>query len=171
MKADGSSPTTTQIGTVDLLRFLLTKYGERSQFSMVLGTDSYNDLVAGKWRQSDVLLELLHKLYVVVRPGIEDGVAKGGPGLVEAPALHPISSTKVREALAAASESEVFLNESLHPKVLAYIDRHGLYGYRAASRRRWAVGITCAVVAGVGVALAAHFILGSEKEISRNHEG
>ena len=117
-----------------------------------------------------VLLELLHKLYVVVRPGIEDGVAKGGPGLVEAPALHPISSTKVREALAAASGSEVFLRSSLHPKVLAYIDGHGLYGYRAASRRKWVVSITCALVAGVGVALAAYFILGPEKKRSRNEK-
>ena len=155
--AEGSTPATTRIGTVDVLRFVLERYEQESEFSLVLGTDSYNDLLAGKWRQSDVLLKLLHKLYVVARPGIKEGVAKGGPGIVEAPALLPISSTKVRQALAwgwADFRSERLLEEALHPAVLTYIRKEGLYH----SQRSWLIGAGAALVVVVAGVVAALYL-------------
>ncbi len=41
-----------RVGTVDILDFILSHFSG-IQLHLVLGTDTYKDLIAGKWKQSD----------------------------------------------------------------------------------------------------------------------
>jgi len=124
-----------RVGTVDVLCHLQALY-PAIEFSLCLGTDTFNDLAAGKWRRGDEILRRW-RVVVVDRPG-QDPIPDSSlspkrcsPFKFEVmrasiPKLENISSTAVR-----ASRDDAFLKDALHPKVLAYIKEHKLYAFSA----------------------------------------
>jgi nicotinic acid mononucleotide adenylyltransferase len=115
---DGQAPETVRVGTIDVIRKLMTDHPD-TQFVLALGGDTFSDLRGGKWKEGDTLQQLV-PIVVLPRAGV-DGVAGTEQN---APKLTDISSTKVR-----ASTDEAFLSEALHPDVLAYMKSHKLYGF------------------------------------------
>jgi len=122
-----------RVGTVDVLCHLQRTY-PHIEFSLALGTDTFADLAAGKWKRGD---EILRRWRVVVidrhgLPPIPDASLSpkhSSPLKLEVlrvviPDLTEVSSTKVR-----GSQDDTFLTHALHPKVLAYIKEHKLYAY------------------------------------------
>ena len=106
---------------------------------MVLGSDTYNDLVAGKWKSSAEILASVDSLEVVLRKGYELSGANGGDVIVnthDIPTLTSVSSTDVRQSLTQSDddrekggdndEKDPDLSE-LHPSVAEYVLAHGLY--------------------------------------------
>jgi len=122
-----------RVGTVDVLCHLQRTF-PHIEFSLVLGTDTYADLAAGKWKRGD---EILRRWRVVVidrsgLPPIPDSSLSpkhSSPLKLEVvrvaiPDLTEVSSTRVR-----ASRDDTLLSHALHPKVLGYIQEHKLYAY------------------------------------------
>lgn len=113
-----------RLGTIDLLRDLRVRYPER-RFALLLGEDTYADLEAGRWKESDALRSMV-PVVVVPRAGVDAGVDRS-----DAPALTDVSSSAVRR-----STDESFLREALSPPVRDYIVRHRLYAFGDPTRPR-----------------------------------
>ncbi|GMF09175.1 unnamed protein product [Phytophthora lilii] len=129
--AKSDSPKQLRLGSIDLVRFLLNKYPGTS-FTMLLGGDTYADLLAGKWKRGDELMQLV-KLLVVDRKGVESpwrdrGESKERVSYVNFPGLTDVSSTMVR-----ATEDRAELEKHLDPAVLDYIVEHKLYAFATNS--------------------------------------
>jgi len=118
--------------TLDTVRRFQQKYGEETSIYWLLGADSVNDLVL--WHRIDELVDTCH-LVAMVRGGYEapsfdrhlaslgpDRVEKLRRNVIQTPSI-PISSTKVREHLAAGRD----VRDMLCPEVWDYIRRRGLY--------------------------------------------
>jgi nicotinic acid mononucleotide adenylyltransferase len=140
---------TVSVGTAALLEYLAEIdqiRGQQCEYTFCLGSDTFLDLTAGKWKESDRVLELLQGRFIVlhrteeetqtsdtntVRKQVEQRVANvPGAQLLTISALGAVSSSMVREAIAAGGKSSATLdgNESLvHPAVLSYIRDKGLY--------------------------------------------
>ena len=86
---------------------------------LLVGSDVLSE--ASKWHRFDRIAELAPP-FVVARPGYPHAQAPGLP-------LPDVSSTRVREALAAANEpaNAALLAGCLPSSVAAYISEHGLY--------------------------------------------
>lgn len=138
---------TMKVATVNVLDMLGQKYGESHVFHLVLGGDSYNDLIARKWKESDRLLSMV-RIEVISRAGVEDKSPEG-LGDIDSPQetkrifhrsipwLTDISSSKVRSMRPFLfSVWPLILYEdlynSLHPKVYHYIKRNRLYMFSPA---------------------------------------
>lgn len=118
-----------RLGSVDLVHYLRSKHQD-TNFTMLLGGDTYADLLAGKWNRGDELMQLV-KFVVVDRKGVEstwraqeqqrqmDTVR-----YIHVPELSDVSSTSVR---ATANHDE--LAAHLDPAVLEYIVEHQLYAF------------------------------------------
>ncbi|MBI2374870.1 MAG: nicotinate-nicotinamide nucleotide adenylyltransferase [Deltaproteobacteria bacterium] len=117
---NGTPLEKVKVGTIDVIRHLEAE-NPGTRFVLALGGDTYRDLLAGKWKQGDLLLKSV-PVAVVPRAGV-DGVDADPT----APKLSDISSTKVR-----GSNDLSFLNGVLHPDVLAYMQAHELYAFAAA---------------------------------------
>lgn len=79
--------------TVDTLAYLAEKYPQH-QFSIILGSDSYNNLP--KWKNPHIITEN-YPLYIYRRPGFEvTGITAANITILDAPLLY-ISSTHIRE--------------------------------------------------------------------------
>ena len=103
------------LGTVDIVRWLRARHADVA-FALLLGADTYRDLLEGRWKQSDALLKML-TVVAVPRKGVDAEV----PLRSDAPHLDNVSSTAVRDD--AGQWAQV-----LQPQVVAYIRAHGLYG-------------------------------------------
>jgi nicotinic acid mononucleotide adenylyltransferase len=138
------------VGTAALLEYLHAQQQQQddateqaTEYTFCLGADAFLDLTAGKWKESARVLDLLQgRLLVLHRvdnesPGPEKGsseelrdrvAAVPGATLLSLPSLGAVSSSRVREAVA-AEEWESFLQDEgvIHPDVLAYIQQQGLY--------------------------------------------
>ncbi len=101
-------------GTIDVVRWLRAEHPE-AVFALLLGADTYRDLLAGRWRQGDELMKL-----VVVVAVPRKGVSLNEDTRPGAPELDEVSSTVVRDDVDSWSSA-------LDPEVLAYIRKHGLY--------------------------------------------
>lgn len=127
MAAKRGNPEDLRLGSIDLLDYLLDKH-EDTNFTLLLGGDTYADLLAGKWKRGNELMQLV-KLLVVDRKGTdspwrdqhdtEDRVT-----YINVPELSDVSSTMVR---ATADRAE--LARHLDPTVLDYIVQHKLYAF------------------------------------------
>ena len=99
------------------------------QFTFCLGADSFLDLVAGKWKESDKVLRSC-SLLVLHRAGqAEDrlqAIVEATPGarLLHVESLGDMSSTKARDCRDVAQ-----LKEWLEPTVVDYIVEHRLYAF------------------------------------------
>jgi nicotinate (nicotinamide) nucleotide adenylyltransferase len=102
------------VGTIDVVRHLMREHPD-VELGLLLGADTYRDLMAGRWKESDALRKLV-RLVPVSRKGVDESL--GGPVLEE------ISSTDCRRTDDAAELARV-----LQPEVLAYIRDHGLYAF------------------------------------------
>ena len=131
---------TSDGSTVALLQHLKTKHATSNKtWHLVLGSDTYNDLVAGKWKSSAEILASVDSLEVVLRKGYERSDANGEQVVVNVhaiPTLTLVSSTDVRQSLAQSNhdrekggdkdEEDPDMLE-LHPSVAQYVLAHGLY--------------------------------------------
>lgn len=108
-------------GTIDVVRYL-QQLNPEARFSLLLGTDTYVDLQAGRWKESEALLEMVG-VRVIPRLGTQGNIE--GEALVQGvEGLTDISSTAVRRS----SDLE-FLSKVLQSSVLNYIRDHQLYAF------------------------------------------
>ncbi|CAH0490283.1 unnamed protein product [Peronospora farinosa] len=133
--AKNQSPQELRLGSIDLVQYLLDKYPDMS-FTMLLGGDTYADLLAGKWKRGDELMQYV-KVLVVDRKRVEspwrvEKEKKEGQEdrvqYIHIPELSDVSSTIVR---ATADQKELGLY--LDPAVLDYIVQHQLYAFATVS--------------------------------------
>lgn len=105
--------------TIRTLRFLEEECGGRMSFSILMGGDQLAGLAG--WREAEAVLR--YPIYVYPRLGQRDGLPDGNIRLLEGAPLLDLSSTRIRQALAAGEEPVKMLD----PSVLRYIRERGLY--------------------------------------------
>lgn len=134
------------VGTYDLLKYLNEYYINMNiNWTFVLGSDTYNSLMSGKWKKGNDILELLSSIIVCVRPGYDTLVSctnkKINVSFQNVPALKNISSTCVRSIASTTSSSMLSLllsllgkksidsidSDAVHPAVIQYIKDNKLY--------------------------------------------
>jgi nicotinate (nicotinamide) nucleotide adenylyltransferase len=125
--AASEDPEKLRLGSIDLVHFLLDKYRDTS-FTMLLGGDTFADLLAGKWKRGDELMQLV-KLLVVDRKGVDSPWRaqqnqSDRVKYLRVPELSDVSSTMVRSS---ADRNE--LQKHVHPAVLQYMEQHKLYAF------------------------------------------
>eukprot|EP01032_Pedospumella_encystans_P018656 gene18656-21228_t len=129
-----------RVGTVDVLDFILGHCPEIKP-QLVLGTDTYKDLIAGKWKQSDRILSMV-TLHVISRQGVETSPSATAPPPSahvvhhHVPWLTEVSSSQVRAIYSTSiehPENNALLKDLLDPRVLEYIRAHHLYTPAIAS--------------------------------------
>ncbi|KAL7694624.1 putative nicotinate/nicotinamide nucleotide adenylyltransferase [Plasmopara halstedii] len=124
-------PKKLQLGSIDLVHYLRNKY-RNTNFTMLLGGDTYLDLLAGKWKRGDELRKLV-KLLVVDRKGVDStwrdqNVAEDCVTYIHVPQLDDVSSTIARNTTDYAEAAKY-----LDPVVLDYIVQHKLYAFATDS--------------------------------------
>ena len=171
-----SSQKKTRIGTVDILEYVNALY-PNVEWNLILGTDTYKDLVGGKWKRADDIMNLA-KLHVFCRENPAEMKLLSCPSNAEVamyqiPGLVDISSTNVRNRCApiifgsfasifseAAYARDLFESTyldwvddgGLHPGVLAYIKTRQLYFMAPQSlikRRRWFIIMILNILASI----------------------
>lgn len=113
------------VGTIDVMRKLAADHPD-VELTLLLGGDTFRDLLAGKWKESAALLANF-PILVISRTGVS---LPAGVAALEVPGLTDVSSTAVR-----ASQDLSYLHEALDPAVLDYIQRHGLYRSEGTAER------------------------------------
>lgn len=119
--------------TLETVRQFQSKYGSEISVYWLLGADGIDELM--QWHQVAELIDECN-LAVLYRAGCDRPdfgkfeslldhrrIEKLRQNIIPTP-LVAISSTKVRRKLAAGED----VTQMLHPKVLSYIRKHGLYG-------------------------------------------
>lgn len=115
--------TQAPVGTATVLEYL-HRTEPSTDFHFCLGADAYADLMAGRWRQSQRVWELLEdRLWVVGRPGVKVDAKDGGAHGVEVE-LADVSSSQAR-----ACQSVQELDGLVVRAVRDYIVEHRLYGF------------------------------------------
>ncbi|RLN44902.1 hypothetical protein BBJ29_001822 [Phytophthora kernoviae] len=127
MAAKSDCPEQLRLGSIDLVQFLLEKHPDTS-FTMLLGGDTHEDLLAGKWKRGDELMQLV-KLLVVDRKGVEshwrqEQDTQDRVTYVNVPQLSDVSSTMVR-----GTADRALLEKCLDSSVLEYIEKNKLYAF------------------------------------------
>ncbi|RLN88406.1 hypothetical protein BBJ28_00004303 [Nothophytophthora sp. Chile5] len=131
LAASSDQPHELRLGSIDLVLFLLERH-PNTNFTMVLGGDTYVDLLAGRWKRGEELMRLV-KLLVVDRKGVdspwrqtEEQVAASAACVryVHVPELSEVSSTMMR-----ASPDRELLARHLDAEVVDYIVEHQLYAF------------------------------------------
>lgn len=133
------------VGTAALLEYLHEQqHDSAAEFTFCLGADAFMDLTAGKWKESARVLQLLRGRFLVLHRIQHDSdndkttnainndlqarvQSVPGAQLVSVETLGAVSSSLVREAVAAQNWESVQDETVLHPKVLAYIRERRLY--------------------------------------------
>lgn len=105
-----------QTGTIDVIEALQVEHPD-AQLALLLGADTYRDLISGRWKRSK---DLRNRIPVIVVP--RQGQEKPESSSPDAPSLSDVSSSAVRDS----DDIEVW-RAALQPSVLAYIQRHQLY--------------------------------------------
>lgn len=140
---DEEEKANVSVGTAALLEYLHEKDGERqeqNQYTFCLGADAFLDLTAGKWKESERVLQLLRGRFVVLhRVDGSDATIDADPDeleervhnvkgakLVSVPSLKDVSSSRVREAVG-RGDWRVLDEQMVNPHVLAYIRQKSLY--------------------------------------------
>lgn len=134
----------TQIGTIDVLRYLVTTYPDVS-FYLVLGADAYADLRQNRWKESNVI-DSLCTVVCLPRQGtltVDELAAidaEAGYSSNEI-ALHKLTHETGNVVLDDVSSSTIrastnldYLRRALQPQVFAYIQHHRLYAIGSDSR-------------------------------------
>eukprot|EP01038_Epipyxis_sp_PR26KG_P011043 gene11043-14827_t len=140
-----------RMGSYDVVCLIKTAFPD-VEIHFIVGTDTYNDIRAKKWKESDKFLNLVY-IHVITRKGIrlieqttnEDAESESLVDSIshptdkrvffhEIPWLLEVSSTVVRTAKPAIIPYWPFnmfdkLRVVLHPKVYAYLRAHKLFGF------------------------------------------
>ena len=148
--SDEAERAHVSVGTAALLEYLLEQQSNcdsEVKYTFCLGADAFMDLTAGKWKESARVLTLLQGRFLVFhrieegndnknaaitntsRLAIQERVQSvPGARLISVPSLGAVSSSRVREAVA-AQDWNVFQSDEtmVDPKVLTYIRDNGLY--------------------------------------------
>lgn len=115
------------IGTAALLEYLHTSCTDPPvEWSFCVGADACRDLLAGKWKHSERILELC-RLVVLHREGtgsLQDLNLPENSQVLELYHLNDISSSQVR-----ANGNKEELKSMVVPAVLEYMERHQLYAF------------------------------------------
>lgn len=114
-----SMPEGELVGTVDVVRWLQSEHPD-IRFGLLLGADTYEDLTAGRWKESAALLSMVD-VVAIPRPGVDEDL----PG----PQFSDVSSTWCRNT----TDRDVLL-DALQPEVLRYIEDHRLYAFSGQDR-------------------------------------
>ena len=101
-------------GTVDVIRRLRADH-PGAAFALLLGADTYRDLLEGRWKDSEALLKM-----VVIVAVPRKGVSADVPVRPGAPALDDVSSSRVRA-------DPRRWGHALQAAVRDYIELNGLY--------------------------------------------
>ena len=154
----------TRVGTVDILEYVMAVY-PGMEWNLVLGTDTYSDILGGKWKRAEDILKQAN-LHVFCRQNPSDMKLINAPeyarvSLYQIPGLIEVSSTNIRNRcppIIFGSFASLFsetayardilhskyldyvTEDDLHPGVLAYIKAKQLYFMSPESlifRRRW----------------------------------
>ncbi len=132
-----------RVGSVDILENLTQLFPENT-FHMILGTDTFNDLVLGKWKNGPRLAELVSSFFVIQRGDAEIDVTSPSIApfmtlfsklvqgnsqkaiFIRIPGITDVSSTWLRTNRPWLS-GEACDQLSIHPDVAQYIRDNGLY--------------------------------------------
>ena len=137
LEADAASKGSSEpirVGTVDVLNYIKARTSHVDiDLHLVLSSETYNDLVTGKWKLSQEVVNMV-TLQVISREGFK---------LTDSPTVHNIrktfhshvpmgvsgvSSTAIRDYdLSILEFFGVYTRRDLDPKVFAFIRRRGLY--------------------------------------------
>ncbi|MGG9970795.1 nicotinate (nicotinamide) nucleotide adenylyltransferase [Ferruginibacter sp. SUN002] len=105
--------------TIDTLTYLEEKYPEH-QFSIIMGSDSFNNL--SKWKNYELIVKK-YKLFIYIRPGFEVDNSIGATiEIVKAPLLE-ISSTHIRELVKEGKSIRYLVPDVVNEE----IERNGYY--------------------------------------------
>lgn len=125
--------------TIDTLRSLRQRLPQQARLRLLIGTDQL--LAFDRWHCWQEIVTLAEPAVMLRAPMTRDQVLRAlppalnpetwSPRLLELPVID-LTATRLRLALAQGSE-EAPWEQALHPAVLAYIRRHGLYGTRERS--------------------------------------
>ncbi len=107
-------PREALVGTIDVVRALEREHPEAA-LGLLLGADTYRDLMSGKWKESEALRQRVRVL-AVARKGVDEDLA--------GPDLDALSSTECRQI----GETEGLAGR-VAPEVVAYIRKHHLYAF------------------------------------------
>jgi nicotinic acid mononucleotide adenylyltransferase len=120
------------VGTAALMEYYQSLDNNSSaEYYFCLGADAFLDLLAGKWKESQRVLDLLQGRFVVFHRHsadiamLQDKVQQmPGAQLLEVESLTDVSSSQVRQC---SDESK--LSQMVTPSVLDYIKEHKLYQF------------------------------------------
>lgn len=118
--AESDTQTGSRPGTIDVVRYL-ARLHPGIRFALLLGADTFRDLVEGRWKESQALRELVDTL-VVPRHGValpKDVV----------PASDPPEVTDVSSSLLRGTVDEVTWRKNVFPAVFDYVVKHRLYRF------------------------------------------
>lgn len=142
VRTDEAQKAQVSVGTAALLEYLHQQpNSDDVEYTFCLGADAFMDLTAGKWKESARVLELLRGRCLVLHRRQTDNQdttihnhalqarVESVPGatLVSMASLGAVSSSRVREAVAANDWQVLQQDAMVHPDVLAYIREKGLY--------------------------------------------
>jgi hypothetical protein len=117
-----------------LVLALQMRYPE-THFCFLLGSDAFSDLLLGKWKESEQLLDLL-EFHVAVRPGCDIVDMRKVPpppkcNIHVIPELTDISSSYVRR-----HTTSWRAQQAMHPPVYEYIREQKLFGFSSSAQIR-----------------------------------
>jgi nicotinic acid mononucleotide adenylyltransferase len=119
------------VGTAALMEYYHSVDKTCAEYYFCLGADAFLDLLAGKWKESRRVLDLLRGRFVVFhRHSAEHALLREkvqhipGAQLLEVESLTDISSSQVRQC---SDESK--LSRMITPSVFNYIKKHKLYQF------------------------------------------
>jgi nicotinic acid mononucleotide adenylyltransferase len=127
-------PAQIAVGTASLVRYLQGEHPD-VEFHFCLGEDSFWDVVNGKWKESERVLDAFrNQLWVVRRAASSDERATAVPGLVEAAGvgariLHVHNMTSVSSSRVRACRNMEELKTLVAAPVLRYMEANGLYSF------------------------------------------
>lgn len=119
------------IGTIDLLNYL-RPLNDSIEYTFCLGTDTFNDLLAGKWGDNGEIIRTTN-LLVINRQGYQldksklSDIKAHNIKFITLPYTDHVSSTQIKDSL---SHDQVFAKEKLHFPVFEYIRNNKLYTRR-----------------------------------------
>ncbi len=106
--------------TINTLRHLSENYGERMDFSILMGSDLINQLP--EWREAESIMAD-YDIYVYPRPDADVRFATPRTVVLDDAPQYCCSSTEIREALERGED----VSDMVDSEVLRYIREHGLW--------------------------------------------
>nr|CCA26663.1 conserved hypothetical protein [Albugo laibachii Nc14] len=126
---EAAAESIRDVGTIDVIHHLREQH-PLTRFSLLLGTDAFADLVAGKWKNGEEILQSTGTIDIIVvqRPNsrhmLDQAVSNGSIEFISVPGLQAISSTMARSC-----RDFQELCKYVDRAVAEYIVKNSLYGF------------------------------------------